>query len=661
MLSTQEEVLEAWKAFIARGVILTNKVRPEIARSWERCKANGLDPWSLDFPIYSESLLKEKRAKYGQLLTLAGPIMNFLLTLLDCNISICNLEGFVFELITPLKHYPRSLGTYANEFTSGNGAVTIVLNEKIPCRTDGFEHYRMVSQTYSDVSAPIHSNNTMIGVLNAVNPFGCLPNQALPMIIAADQILEDLLNNNGGTFKPFIDSKAFQDMIDCSSQFVIVLNQEGIVLAENLASEQLWEPSRLKNKSLANSLIHKGDLSLLLDKDTQNANHRDFLIKELTSGKKQSYLRCVLLRKNRILLPNGDVYTVLVFDPFSLKDEAGNPSNISQKPAKYCTPAISRDVDYIGESPAWTKVDRMIHKTAQFPSNVLLQGETGTGKEVVAKAIHRLSQRKGSFVAINCGALPKELLQSELFGYEEGAFTGARTRGSIGKFEHAHEGTLLLDEIGEMPLDMQVALLRFLQERTITRINSTKSKKVDVRIIAATNKNMAELVKSGQFRQDLYYRLNVIEIELPPLRERRSDIPLLANYFISELSKQLKMQPKEISNDALKILCQYDWPGNIRELKNVIEKAMILSDDQKISPEILSEYILHWSPDSTPSKDVNSSENLSERDHIIQTLEKNNGNIFQTAKALNIARNTLYRKIEKLNIKIKTSAFKDSQ
>ncbi|AHF07341.1 sigma-54 interaction domain-containing protein [Desulfitobacterium metallireducens] len=661
MLNTQEEVLEAWKTFIARGIILEDKVRPEIARSWERCKANGMDPWSLDFPIYSQSLLKEKRTKYAQLLTLSGPIMNFLLTLLDCNISICNLEGFVFELITPLKHYPRSLGTYANEFTSGNGAVTIALNEKIAFRTDGFEHYRMVSQTYSDVSVPIHSNSIMIGALNAVNPFSCLPNQALPMIIAADKILENLLDHNEGKFKPFIDSKSFQEMIDCSSLFVIVINQEGVVLAENLASEQLWDPILLKNKSFENSLIYKGDLSLLLDKDTQNVNQRDFLIKELTTSKKQSYLHCVLLRKNRILLPNGDIYSVLVFDPFSAKDETGNPCNFSSKPPKYCKPTLPKDVDYIGESPAWTKVDRMIHKTAQFPSNVLLQGETGTGKEVVAKAIHRISQRKGSFVAINCGALPKELLQSELFGYEEGAFTGARTHGSIGKFEHAHEGTLLLDEIGEMPLDMQVALLRFLQERTITRINSTKSKKVDVRIIAATNKNMAELVKAGQFRQDLYYRLNVIEIELPPLRERKSDIPLLANYFISELSKQLKMQPKEISDDALKILCQYNWPGNVRELKNVIEKAMILSEDEQISSEILSEYILHWAPDSSSSKDEDSVEKLSERDHIIQLLEKTNGNIFQTAKALNIARNTLYRKIEKLNIKIKTSALKDSK
>lgn len=191
---------------------------------------------------------------------------------------------------------------------------------------------------------------------------------------------------------------------------------------------------------------------------------------------------------------------------------------------------------------------------------------------MVAKAIHQRSGRKGNFVAINCGALPKDLLHSELFGYEEGAFTGARAHGSIGKFEHAHEGTLLLDEIGEMPLDMQVTLLRFLQERTITRISSNKPKKVDVRIIAATNTDMAELVRLGQFRQDLYYRLNVIEINLPPLRERKCDIPLLAEHFISELSRQYNVQSKQIHPAALQILCSYDWPGNVRELKTLSKK-----------------------------------------------------------------------------------------
>jgi len=617
------------------------------------------NPRSLDITAFGINcrqtwVLKKKKAEYAELLTLAGPVLSSLFTLLDCNISLCDAEGFVFELITPLKYYPRSLGTYCEEAISGNGSTTIALHEKVPFRTDGIEHYRLVAQTFSDVSAPIHQKNTMLGVLNAVNPFGCLPERALPMIIAATKIIEQYIDEAAKLIIPFENSKYFKEMINWCSQFIVVLDEKGIVLALNQSSEHLWNPARLKNKSFGNSLIAKSDLSLLLNKDIQDIHQREFKFNGLVGSEEQAPLRCLLLRKGKIFLPNGDIHTMLIFDSASVKDEAGNLLPSSLALTKHCKPLSPQPVDCIGESPAWNKVNMMIHKTAQFPSNVLLQGETGTGKEVVAKAIHRLSQRKGSFVAINCGALLKELLQSELFGYEEGAFTGARAHGSIGKFEHAHEGTLLLDEIGEMPLDMQVSLLRFLQERTITRINSNKPRKVDVRIIAATNRDMAELVQAGLFRQDLYYRLNVIEIELPPLRERESDIPLLAEHFISELAKQFKMEPKKITDNALKILCQYNWPGNVRELKNVIEKALILTEGQEISVEILSDLQLNHTPLS--SREEAAGHKLSEREHIIQLLEKYNGNICQTAKTLNIARNTLYRKIEKLNIKIKTSA-----
>lgn len=659
MPNTQEEILDAWKTFVTRGIILTDKVRPMIARSWERCKAHGMDPWSSAFPEYIEADYLNKRKQYAELLSLAGPVMHYLYSLLNANISISDAEGFIFELITPLKHYPRTLGTYVNETTSGNGAITITLNEKVPIRTDGYEHYRLISHTYSNVSAPIFFNNTMIGTLNAVSPFGALPEKTLPMIVAAAKIIEDLLVGKIDPAKPFESSNYYKEVIDYSPQFIVVLDHNGAILTTNQASEHLFDTNSLKTSSFADSLVDKNDLALVLDKDLHNIDQREFNFKSSAGSKKRLTVSCLLLRKNQILLPNNELLTILVFDPSSSKDEAGITCIQSPILTKNTKCSIPKEVDYIGESPAWSKVDGMIHKTARFPSNVLLEGETGTGKEVVAKAIHRLSQRKGSFVAINCGALPKELLQSELFGYEEGAFTGARAHGSIGKFEHAHEGTLLLDEIGEMPLDMQVTLLRFLQDRSITRLSSNKPKIIDVRIVAATNKDMRELVQSGQFRQDLYYRLNVLEIKLPPLRERKSDIALLANHFILELAKQFKVQPKLISEDALRILCQYDWPGNVRELKNAIEKAMILSEDQEITPEVLSDFILPGYSDTTLSRDELRGDNQSERERIIHLLEQYDGNILRTAKALNICRNTLYRKIDTLDIKLKTSAVRN--
>lgn len=655
MSGTQEGVLEAWKTFVSRGIILKDKVHPLVAQSWERCRDVGLDPWSSDFPKGIDSELQKKRAQYAELLSLTGPIMNYVYTLLDCNVSICDPDGFVYELITPLKNYPRTLGAYTNEATCGNGAITIALKEKVPMRTDGYEHYRMISQNHSGVSSPIIIANTLMGVLNGVSPFGGLPEKALPMIISATKIIEHLLVEKLEPFRPFENTDLFKEMINYCSRFVVTLDSDGIIIATNQAFESLLNNHSLVNKSLGNYLVSKSDLSILMDNDHEQRD-QEFMFKRVPANKKPTIPVCQLLRKKQIRLHNGDIHTLFVFEESSVNNIAENrnlptpiPSPMHLKPSK------PQEADYIGQSTAWTKVDAMIHKTAQFPSNVLLLGETGTGKEVVAKAIHRQSQRKGNFVAINCGALPKDLLHSELFGYEEGAFTGARAHGSIGKFEHAHEGTLLLDEIGEMPLDMQVSLLRFLQERTITRINSNKPKKVDVRIVAATNKDMAELVRNGQFRQDLYYRLNVIEINLPPLRERTSDIPLLAEHFISELSEQFNVQPKQINEEAFQILRQYDWPGNVRELKNVIEKAMILSEGMEISPEILPDYILRSHHTDLQPKKFDPKDNVSEREHIIHLLEQYEGNIFKTAKALNIARNTLYRKIEKLDIKLKTS------
>jgi sigma-54 dependent transcriptional regulator, acetoin dehydrogenase operon transcriptional activator AcoR len=659
MPSTQENILEAWKTYVSRGIILENKVRPLVAQSWERCRDLGLDPWSSDFPKGIDSLLQEKREQYAELLSLAGPVMNYIYTLLDCNVSICDSEGFVFELITPLKHYPRTLGSYTCEKACGNGAITIALKEKIPMRTDGYEHYRMISQNHSGVSSPIMVNNTLIGVLNGVSPFGGLPEKALPMIISATKIIEKLLVEKHKRSSTFEGTDSFNEMIDSCSRLVVTLSNDGTILAANQAFKTLLNIDNLVDKSMGNYLAGKSDLTLLMNSGDQLPEDQTFKFKGHLGNRKQNTPECLLLRKKQIRLLNGATTNMLVFDKSYMTDAIENSNNALPSP-KYPKPIVPQEVDYIGRSASWAKVDSMIQKTAQFPSNVLLQGETGTGKEVVAKAIHRQSQRKGNFVAINCGALPKDLLHSELFGYDEGAFTGARAHGSIGKFEHAHEGTLLLDEIGEMPLDMQVTLLRFLQERTITRINSNKLKKVDVRIVAATNKDMSELVRTGQFRQDLYYRLNVIEINLPPLRERKNDIPLLAEYFILELSKQFRVQPKRITQDALHILCQYDWPGNVRELKNAIEKAMILSEDLEISPDCLPDHVLHCTLVSNThtlsSQKGDSENNLSERNHIIHLLEQYDGNIVQTAKALNIARNTLYRKIEKLNIKLKTSA-----
>ena len=245
----------------------------------------------------------------------------------------------------------------------------------------------------------------------------------------------------------------------------------------------------------------------------------------------------------------------------------------------------------IGESPQILELLKIIDKVAASDSTVLITGESGTGKELVAKEIHRRSKRNaGAFVPINCGAIPKELLESELFGYEKGAFTGAN-RTKPGRFELANGGTVFLDEIGDMSPDLQVKVLRVLQERAFERVGGIKEIQVDVRIVAATHRDLEEAVKEGHFREDLYYRLNVIPIRVPPLRERRSDIPLLIQHFIKVFSQRAGTPTMEIEELAMEAFMAYSWPGNVRELENVVERLIVLAEGNTISLEDLPERI----------------------------------------------------------------------
>ncbi|AHF97375.1 sigma-54-dependent transcriptional regulator [Desulfurella multipotens] len=250
-----------------------------------------------------------------------------------------------------------------------------------------------------------------------------------------------------------------------------------------------------------------------------------------------------------------------------------------------CTNKTTYDGDYVFKSEKMQKILQLIKKVANTDATVLLSGETGTGKEVVAKLIHASSNRsKQPFISVNCASIPSNLLESELFGYEKGAFSGA-VKTYKGKFEQANGGTLLLDEISEMPLELQAKLLRVLQEKVVDKLGSTESVKIDVRIICTTNRNLAEQVKNGSFREDLFYRINVFPIFLSPLRERREDIPDLINFFIKKYSNKFKKNINGISNNALEILLNYNWPGNVRELENTIERAIILSKGALIDKE----------------------------------------------------------------------------
>lgn len=304
-----------------------------------------------------------------------------------------------------------------------------------------------------------------------------------------------------------------------------------------------------------------------------------------------------------------------------------------------------------------TTIQQLIHnakKIARTDATILISGESGVGKELFAQAIHEKSTRnKQPFVAINCGAIPHALFESELFGYEGGAYTGASKGGKPGKLELAEGGTLFLDEVGELPIDMQVKLLRALQEKEMFRIGGLTPKKVDVRIIAATNRVLEEMVAEGTFRSDLYYRLNVFSIKVPPLRERRDDIPFLVYDFIEEFSNKYQKPDYTIEKSAISLLSSYDWPGNIRELRNVIERLVVLNDHGEITEtDLLS--ILFTGKRIKPSNSKETSLTLEkerlEKERILEMLHYTYGNKSITAEKLGMSRATLYKKIKKYNI-----------
>ena len=303
----------------------------------------------------------------------------------------------------------------------------------------------------------------------------------------------------------------------------------------------------------------------------------------------------------------------------------------------------------IANSPQMLKICRTIEKIAPANVTTLLLGESGTGKEVLAKAIHELSPRaKERFVAINCAAIPENLLESELFGYEKGAFTGANKQ-TLGKIEVANEGTLFLDEIGDLPMALQAKLLRFLQERVIERVGGRKEISVDVRVVCATHRGLPDMIKDGSFREDLYYRLSEITVQIPSVREREGDPVLLARVFLDRFAKEQNKKTPALSKEALLAIENYSWPGNVRELENKVKRALILLDGNQVTAEDLE--LENTEADDMPFN-LREVREEAERKAVLRALNHVNGNIAQAAETLGVSRPTLYDLIKKLNIEI---------
>jgi transcriptional regulator with PAS, ATPase and Fis domain len=449
------------------------------------------------------------------------------------------------------------------------------------------------------------------------------------MVVAAVNAIENLL-------KVQHELRYRTTIMESISDGLVAIDCNMNIKQFNQAAAKLLKSSNLKNKQVE-EIFGKRNLALFVNA----LKGRKITDQEIDIPTKAGKVCCTATVRSIVGKDGRSNGIVLILNEFARTRRLVNRMFGAQ--AKFTFD------DIIGKNEKLVKAINIARTAAGSNSNILLLGESGTGKDVFAQAIHNESNRaRGPFVAINCAAIPRELISSELFGYVEGAFTGAKRGGNPGKFELADGGTLFLDEIGEMPLDLQTMLLRVLEQRFVVRIGGQEVIPVDVRIIAATNRDLLAEVEKGNFRKDLYYRLNVVNINLIPLRERKDDIPILVEYFLKRLEQTLGKHFTHIQPEVWKVFQAYHWPGNIRELQNVLERAANIATGDVLSVEHL--------PPELIEKNINSNKESHlpleqyEKKIIINLLKEYKGNISKAAARLGIARSTLYRKINKFGI-----------
>lgn len=631
------KINEAFQLFVNTGRIMPDTLRPEVERSWNRCR--HIDHWTpRPQPISlaeSSQLLKENI----DLVEYSRPVLEYMYATntpdFEDNIAqITEKTGVVLDICTRICTLPNPLNKRVSEDAIGTSITGVAMAELAPIELGGTELLKVCYQTCYGGAAPIKDpDGNLRGVVSLYNNYGKIPEQPLEFVVTAAKLIEDLLaqkqDPNG---QSLVCHPYFTEMINHIDSCIIIVDKSGKIINFNEHFLQLMGVSR-------EQLIHKKckDFGIELEKLISDSAFQN---KDYFNLQTQSQSFSCLLQNNKTI-KGLEHYenTLLMFRVADLP-----------KARVIASPAKENSIETIlNKGLLQTDLMDIIQRAAKVPSNVLLEGESGTGKELFARAIHNASRRANKpFIAINCGAIPKDILQSEFFGYEDGAFTGGKKGGKSGQFEAAHEGTVLLDEIGEMPLEMQVSLLRFLQDKKVVRVGGHNAKKVDVRIIAATNRNLKKLVADGLFREDLFYRLNVIHVVVPPLRDRKEAILPIANYYLAYYSELYELGSMTLQEETRNLLYQFNWPGNVRQLINVIENAMVFCNSSEISPDLLPVEILTYKPGLLESTLEIASHR--EKELILRALNMAKGNVSLAAKSMGISRNTMYRKIDKYGI-----------
>jgi transcriptional regulator of acetoin/glycerol metabolism len=614
-----------------------DEFKSAIASSHERCKLLKLNTDLLySKKIINDKELQDKFAEKRKMILTAAPYMeqlinfvqgtNFFALLTDGEGCILNAIGDekILSEAYQLKMIP---GAYMNEESIGTNAMAVVIKTGKPVQLSGKDHYIEAYHKWTCSGAPIKDNQgNLIGVLDLTGYSEQVHPHTLGMVIAASNAIEEMIKVQEFHKLQNTNNKHIKTIFNYMPVAIVTSDIDGNIKIYNKKAVELLENGNhvLKKKNMRELIKDWEDIK-------ESILSKDSIDKEESVINLYSNVSCQMTTNPIYNSIDNSVEIVYVFEEIKR----------IERQAYYTFDKI------FGKDENFLKIVHYAKKIADSKSTILILGESGTGKEVFAQAIHNYSKRMdGPFIAINCGAIPKQLMELELFGYEEGAYVGAKRGGNPGKFEQADGGTILFDEIGELPLDMQIKLQRVLQEGIITRIGSEKSIPVNVRVIAATNKDLKKEVEMGRFRKDLFYRLNVLPLYLPPLRERKADVPILIQYFMKTICDNLGKKEVDIPKEYYKLMMNYNWPGNIRELENVVE---LIINTETIPPE----YFTQETEDTDSLQEV---ENLDldyiEKEHLLKVLHKNKGNISRAASDLGIGRNTLYNKMKKHEIQI---------
>ncbi len=635
--------------------------REIIKKSHQRCEEYGVNKEQI-FPsrILKGNEVSSHLARNEYLLRVAAPFMEIIHeTVSDSGffILLTDNEGCILRsvgdpgIIAESEKLNMVVGAYMHEKNIGTNAMGTAISEAKPIQVTAAEHFISAYHRWTCSAAPIHNNDgEIIGTLNLTGESHLVHPHTLGLVVAAVRAIENQIKAEYAQEKLNETFSYMKSIVESVSAGIMALDINGnIKTINNWACSMLnLEKKNMLNKHIEKLLPHWKDI---IERFKRGKTYMDMETNFPINGSKERYDLSAYP-----IIDKGDEIIGMVLVIKGMQKIFNLVNKYTGMRAHYTFN------DIIGDSPEFSQVIEHAEKISSSTSTVLLMGESGTGKELIAQSIHNASPRKNSvFIAVNCGALPKNLIESELFGYEEGAFTGSKKGGHAGKFELANGGTIFLDEIGEMPLDMQVNLLRVLQEGYVTRVGGTKNIPVNVRVIAATKKNLVEELQKGTFREDLFYRLSVIPLFIPPLRKRGKDKLALFNYFLKVKAQKLNKPIPSLSGELFNRIMDYNWPGNVRELENYVENIVNFNG-------ISSFNIVNPTGDNPKEKEDVASHNPGvengfhnddfanmtleeiEKLTIKDCIDRMEGNVTKVSRRLGISRTTLYSKIKKYNL-----------